>query len=242
MYLILVRTRGDTAGIGFHQNGRDRVDSSPRNRKSSTCVISTWSDRDRRAHWSPRGAMRSARSSSWFDQGFIVIFTDRTASGGLSSRSWSDGHDEAWSSSLRGAPGASDFHLTGDDREAWSRDRDHAFLTWSPSDGLEGSWKNSTIAMRSNRNRTAIELRSCSFSVESSDRSFPLHQTAIDGASTSRSIADRGAIVAPIEAESRPIHGQFGSHDIFNWNRFHDPSNQLPRPRQLPTILGQNPL
>ena len=103
---------------------------------------------------------------------FIVIFIDRTAGGGLSSR--------------------------------------------SRSDSLEGSCKNSTITVGSNRDRTMIEQQSCSFNAESSDRSFPLHQTAIDGASTSRSTPDRGVIVAPIDAESRPIHGHFGSHDIFN--------------------------
>ena len=97
----------------------------------------------------------------------------------------------------------------------------------SRSDGLEGLWKNSTIAVRSNRDHTAIEQQSCSFSTESSDRSFPLHLMAIDGASTSRSTPDRGAIVArsrpdqgaivaPIEAESMPIHGQFWNHEIFN--------------------------
>ena len=86
MYLILCKTRGDTAGVGFHQDGRDRVDPSPRDSKSSTCVISTLSDRDRRAHRSQRGATRSARSSSGFDQGFIGCgFIGRSRSSSRSS-------------------------------------------------------------------------------------------------------------------------------------------------------------
>ena len=64
------------------------------------------------------------------------------------------------------------------------------------SDGFEDSWKNATIAVRSNRDRTAIERRSCSFSAESVDRFVPLHQAVIGGTSTVRSTPNRDAIVA----------------------------------------------
>ena len=66
------------------------------------------------------------------------------------------------------------------------------------SDGFEESWKNATIAVRSNRDHTAIERRLCSFSAESDDRVVPLHQAVIGGTSTERSTPDRDAIVAQL--------------------------------------------
>ena len=103
--------------------------------KSGTCANDNLSDRDRRAHRLPHGATRSARSSSHFDQRFIAIFTDQTAGGALSSRSRSDSHGEARSSSLR--------------EDTWS--------VRFQSDGVEDSWKNTTIAVRSNHDRSAFE-------------------------------------------------------------------------------------
>ena len=57
--------------VRFHQDGLDRVDPSPRDHRSSTCVMFTLSDRDRNANQSPRGAPRSTRFSSRCDHGFI---------------------------------------------------------------------------------------------------------------------------------------------------------------------------
>ena len=103
--------------------------------------------------------------------------------------------------------------------------------------------------------RTAIAVRSSpnrgSFSAKSRELSFPVIRMAIAWAPTSRSKGDcgpiaagswhdRGAIVAPIEAESRPIYRQFRSHDIVNWNRFHNPCKPLPRPHQSATLFGLN--
>ena len=64
------------------------------------------------------------------------------------------------------------------------------------SDGFEDSWKNATIAVRSNRDRITIERRLCSFSAESEDRVVTLHQAVIGETSTVRSTLDRDAIVA----------------------------------------------
>ena len=66
------------------------------------------------------------------------LITDRTAGGGLSSRSRSDGHGEERYSSFRG--------------DTWS--------VQFQSDGVEDSCKNTTIAVRSNLDCGAIESRS----------------------------------------------------------------------------------
>ena len=142
--------------------------------KSGTCANDNLSDRDRRAHRSPRGTTRSARSSSHFDQGFIAIFTDRMAGGGLSSRSRSDGHGEARSSSLR--------------EDTWS--------VRFPSDGVEDSWKNTTIAVQSNRDRSAIEPRSWILHRGIDSTIFRRRPRWITITIKPRSWPDRGAIVA----------------------------------------------
>ena len=97
-------------------------------------------------------------------------------------------------------------------------DRDRAIVTLqSPddrSDGVEGFWKNSKIAARSNRDRGSIEPRSrrdrTAIAARSSrDRgvcmveSPPIEQKSIDERPGPRSWPDRGAIVA----QSRPDHG-----------------------------------
>ena len=64
------------------------------------------------------------------------------------------------------------------------------------SDGFEDSWKNATIAVRSNRDRTAIERRLHLFGAKSEDQIVTLHQAVIGGTSTVRSTSDRDAIVA----------------------------------------------
>ena len=50
MFLTFCRRRGHTEGIGFDHDGGDRVDPSPRDRKSSMCVNVILSGRDRKAH------------------------------------------------------------------------------------------------------------------------------------------------------------------------------------------------
>ena len=56
----LCRTRGSTAGVGFDQDGGDRVDPSPRDHQSNTCANAHLSGVDRKAHRSPRGDRRRA--------------------------------------------------------------------------------------------------------------------------------------------------------------------------------------
>ena len=51
---------------------------------------------------------------------------------------------------------------------------------------------------------------------------------SIDITIDARSWRDRGAIVAPIEAESRPIRGQFRSYDVAPRNHSHDPCKSPP--------------
>ena len=71
--------------------------------------------------------------------------------------SWS--RSDGWSSSR-------DDHdrTAGGGLASWSRCtgsvNPNRSSNWSPSDGLEALWKNSTIAVRSNRDRGAIQLRS----------------------------------------------------------------------------------
>ena len=60
------------------------------------------------------------------------------------------------------------------------------------------------------------------------------------GAIVARSWRDRGAIMTPIEAESCPIHSQFGIHDIVNGNHSHDPCNPPPRVHQSAMMFGRN--
>ena len=57
-------------------DGYDRVDPSPRDHRSNTCVMLTLSDGDRSVNQSPRGVPRSARFSSRFDRGIKLHRTD----------------------------------------------------------------------------------------------------------------------------------------------------------------------
>ena len=91
------------------------------------------------------------------------------------------------------------------------------------------------------RDRTAIAVRSSSdrdSMAESPPRSSESIHWRIEITINPRSWPDRGAIVAPIEAESRPIHGQSGSHDVAPTSRSHDPCKSLPQLPQLPMIFG----
>ena len=56
----LCRTRGSTTGVGFDQDGGDRVDPSPRDHQSNTCANAHLSGVDRKAHRSPRDDRRRA--------------------------------------------------------------------------------------------------------------------------------------------------------------------------------------
>ena len=58
------------------------------------------------------------------------------------------------------------------------------------------------------------------------------------GSIAARSWPDRGAIVALLKQNFGLIPFQSRSHDIAPRNRSHDPCKSLPRPLQLPTILG----
>ena len=98
-------------------------------------------------------------------------------------RSRSDGHSEARSSSLHGDARSARF----------------------PSDCLEDSWKKSTIAVRSSRDRG-------SFSAESRPRSFQLvahDRTAVVWELRSRSTRDSGPITARSWLRLKQKEGQF---------------------------------
>ena len=76
---------------------------------------------------------------------------------------------------------------------------------WLASDGREASWKNSTIAVRSNRDRGAIEPRSGSLREaivsKRSENDRRLTRTSIEA----RSWPDRGPIVGLLEAKIADI-------------------------------------
>ena len=63
---------------------------------------------------------------------------------------------------------------------------------------------------------------------------------SIDITIDARSWRDRGPIMAPIEAESRPICGQSRSYDVAPRNRSHNPCKSPPRPHQSAIIFGRN--
>ena len=164
--LTFCKRRGRSAGVGFHQDGGDHVHPSPRDRKSSTCIISTLSDRDRIAHHSPRGATRSTRSSSFqmqrdCDQTAtmwlhprVAIFRDSSNRKALrGSRLWSSSNGWHRVSSTR-----LDLHRTDDERGSWSRDRDRPNLPdqirrqrlcWTHDSGSRSRFDRGPIAPRS---------------------------------------------------------------------------------------------
>ena len=115
-----------------------------------------------------------------------------TVGGGLSSRSRSDGHGEARSAPLR--------------EDTWS--------IGCQSDGADVSWKNSTIAVRLNRDHGAIEPRSWSvhrgIASMGSDSDRWRIKTTIDA----RLWPDCVAIVAPLRQKSWLIHRLIGSHVV----------------------------
>ena len=91
-----------------------------------------------------------------------------------------------------------DCSQTGDTRGA-------IWIGGSSSDGMEGLWKNSTIAARSNRDRGAIEPRSTFFQrhhiAKRSEHDRWPTRTSIEA----RSRSDRGPIVGLLEAKIADI-------------------------------------
>ena len=116
------------------------------------------------------------RSEVWSrdqDHQTYLNLTDRTAGGGLSWRSRSDGHAEARSAPLR--------------EDTWS--------IGFQSDGVGDSWKNITIAVLSNHDR-AIEPRLWILQRGIDSTILKLHPRWIAITIKPRSWPDRGAIVA----------------------------------------------
>ena len=122
----------------------------------------------------------------------------------------------------------------------------------SSSDGPEDSWKNSTIAVRSNRDRGAIEPRSwsvrCGINSMIVGDVFVKIYSEIDPQSTQ----DQATIVvyrgrsrrkawprnAEMVAKLRLTHGRSQSCDVAPRNRSHDPCKPPPRPPQWPRLSG----
>ena len=164
--------------------------------------------------------------------------------------SWS--RSDGWSSSRDNHDRTAGGGLASWSQRTGSVNRDRS-SNWSPSDGLEASWKNSTIAVRSNRDRGAIKPRSGSLrdaiASNRSENDQRLTRTSI----FARSWPDRGPIVArswvflrqkswpfrsEIEAKLWLISSQSGSYVLAKWNCLHDAWIPPPRPHQLPTIFG----
>ena len=120
------------------------------------------------------------------------------------------------------------------------------------SDDPEASWKNSTIAVRSNRDRGAIESRSwsvrCGINSTIVGDVFVKICSEIDAQSThdqATIVVDRGRSRrkawpgnAEIVEKLRPTHGRSRSCDIAPMNRSHDPCKPPPRPLQWPRLSG----
>ena len=117
-------------------------------------------------------------------------------------------------------------------------DRDQTVhLPKVPSDGPNDSWKNSTIAVRSNRDRGAIEPR---VAHHSSWKHLHDHRTVAVGASIPQSMhhrgpiaawswPDRGAIMVLFEMKLKLTHRHIGAE----LKPRSTPKESLPRPRQI---------
>ena len=153
---------------------RSRGPESMRSSNPSRAQKGDLSDNDRMTYLVPRGILRSSRSASI--EGLELIAIGRLIF--IERRSRSDGW--RWTRIMIVA------HGIGESR---------SFIQLELSDGYEDTWKNSTIAVRSNRDRGAIEPRSWKFrrgiTSTGSDGSRLLTSTTIDA----RSWPDRDAIV-----------------------------------------------
>ena len=116
-----------------------------------------------------------------------------------------------------------------------SRNRDRS-LTWRASDGYDESWMNSTIAVRSSRNRTRFVVESIP---QSSIGIFLRISSTIDA----RSWSDRGrswSIVAIMVARMKQNHDQFvaNSEATISPQRIGPttPANRLPRLLQIASM------
>ena len=168
------------------------------------------------------------RSRKWRDQRTYLSPRGRaesvrsssrwTAGDGLTSRSWSDGYSEVWFFSL----------IAG----IWS--------VGFQSDGVGDAWKNTTIAVRSNRNRGAIEPQSWilphGIYPTIIERQFRGIWSTIDARSWSIMV-DRAKIVAYFEAlfeaKFKPIQPGVEATMLLSANRSHDALIPLPRPPLL---------
>ena len=188
-YLLQVTwTHGDRR---IQAPNSDRVDPSPRDPPTTHVLQKDISEFDRMTYRAPRGSPRSPRSASnrrpWDDlyltaelhREMIAVFINRTAGSGLVSWSWPTGS----ANRNRSSPEAQ-------------------------SNGGERSWKNSTIADRSNHDCNTIEPQSRRFWREIVVESPPVNRTAIDEWPKLRSWPDGDAIVArswPDRGEKRGL-------------------------------------
>ena len=137
----------------------------------------------------------------------------------------------------------SDGHHPSHLGDTWTHlERPISIKLRSPSDGQDDSRKNSTIAVRSNRDRGAIEPRSLMFHhgiISTTIKQRLLENQDHDrGSIVARLRRDRGPIVGLFEAKFKPIHRGFEATMPLNGNRLYDAALPRPRPRQLPMIFG----
>ena len=122
------------------------------------------------------------------------------------------------------------------------------------SDGEEVSWKNSTIAVRSNCDRGVIERRSWNFRhglkamISAHDSEQSRHEkrprSGLDCLTiVVRSLLDRDHDQARswhvLERKLSEIHDESWSYDVAPRNRSNDPCKPPPRPLQWPRLSGQ---
>ena len=133
------------------------------------------------------------------------------------------------------------FHRTADAHQNRGP-RDRAIVTIrSPealSDGYEDTWKNSTIAVRLNRDRGAIKPRSWSlrYGITSIDQDDDRRRPRV--MINPRSWRKTWSFLGYFEAKSTRISSRSGSHDAAPRNFSHDFAKPPPRPLQLAMIFG----
>ena len=124
-------------------------------------------------------------------------------------------------------------------------DRDHAIVTLqlpeARSDGVEGLWKNSKIAVRSNRDRGAIEPRSwsicCGINPQGPDVIFVRMCSEIDAQSMhdqATIVVDRGRSRRKAWPRGNGIHGEIKANSWPISKRQRRPKESLPLPIKPP--------
>ena len=188
-FLTFCPRPGRTTGVRFHQDDGDRLDPSPRDRQSSTCVKVILSGSDRRAHQSPRGVTRSYDRHQREYREIAIIQPRWSRSSSHRGDAWTVRSPSERTIAIDGVPGdswrQSDLHQTSVHSQRQEFIREEPLST-------AGVWSNppdlNRTAERSRPNRDAILV-------------WLRHDR---GPIAARSWPRSSAIMASFEAKSRP--------------------------------------